>query len=308
MELLHPTHRDAVGESPLWLPDEQALYWVDIEGRALNRLRWGAHTVSRWALPERIGCIARHAQGGLVAALERRLVHLRCPEAGELVLNELVLSELASLQHPRPDMRFNDGRCDRQGRFWAGTMVLDMHLGVPAGSLYRCDAAGLSAPLLGGFIVPNGLAFSPSGQLAYFSDSHPSVQRIWRAPLRDDGSLGERELFVDMAPLPGRPDGAAVDAEGGYWICGNDGGVVHRFTPKGQLERSLRVPVSKPSMCCFAGPLLDHLVITSIRPAQPLGDDAHLGGAVFITRPGVVGLPETPFRPLTSSTPSPFNA
>jgi sugar lactone lactonase YvrE len=102
---------------------------------------------------------------------------------------------------------------------------------------------------------------------------------------------------VDMRPLPGRPDGAALDSEGGYWICANDAGLVHRFTPDGRLERSLPVPVSKPSMCSFGGPALDCLFITSIRPAQPQGDDIALGGAVFITRPGFTGLAETPFQP-----------
>jgi sugar lactone lactonase YvrE len=89
-----------------------------------------------------------------------------------------------------------------------------------------------------------------------------------------------------------------VDAEGGYWICSNDAGMVHRFLPDGRLDRSLRVPVTKPSMCSFGGPALDHLFITSIKPAQPVaGFDAALDGAVFVTQPGVRGLPETPFQP-----------
>jgi sugar lactone lactonase YvrE len=112
--------------------------------------------------------------------------------------------------------------------------------------------------------------------------------------------VGERRLFADMTDLPGRPDGAAVDAEGGYWICANDAGMVHRFTPDGRLDRSIRVPASKPSMCSFGGPNLDQLFITSIRPGQPVGDDVAHGGAVFVTRPGVCGLPETPFSSTTS--------
>ncbi|MDP9125808.1 MAG: SMP-30/gluconolactonase/LRE family protein, partial [Pseudomonadota bacterium] len=96
---------------------------------------------------------------------------------------------------------------------------------------------------------------------------------------------------------PGRPDGAAIDVDGGYWICANDGGRVVRFTPDGRIDRELVVPVSKPSMCSFGGDALDTLFVTSIQPAQPQGDDIELAGEVFALRPGTQGLAETPFRP-----------
>jgi sugar lactone lactonase YvrE len=292
VDLLLSAHRDAVGESPLWSPAEVALYWVDIEGRALNRWRAADQQHQRWATDERLACIALHADGGLLAGMDSGLFHLR-PAAGGALAAERVVP----VEHPAPGMRLNDGRCDRQGRFWAGSMVRDMALASPAGRLYRFDAQGLSAPQQDGLITANGLGFSPDGRTLYLSDSHPAVQQIWAFDLHEDGQLGPRRPFVDMRPLPGRPDGAAVDAEGGYWICGNDAGLVHRFTPDGHLDRSLQVPVSKPSMCSFGGPGLDLLFITSIRPAVPQGDDIALGGAVFVTRPGVCGLPETPFQP-----------
>lgn len=297
MELLLDTHRDSVGESPLWHPAEGALYWVDIEGHALNR--WSESTGhQRWAVGECIGCIALHVQGGLVAALEQEIVHLHPHADGSL--GRLPLAEVA---HAAPGMRFNDGRTDRQGRFWAGTMVRNMGQNHTAGAFYRLDEAGLSAPLVSGLYVPNGLAFSPGGRTVYFSDSHPLSQQIWRAPLHEDGTLGAHEPFVDMRPLPGRPDGAAVDAEGCYWICANDAGLIHRFTPEGWLDRSITVPVAKPSMCCFGGARLDLLFITTIRPAQPPAEEAALAGAVFVTRPGVCGLAETPFAPSGSALP-----
>ncbi|EBB4596132.1 SMP-30/gluconolactonase/LRE family protein, partial [Salmonella enterica] len=96
-----------------------------------------------------------------------------------------------------------------------------------------------------------------------------------------------RRVFIDMNAYPGRPDGAAVDADGCYWICGNDAGFVHRFTPDGRLDRSIAIPTSKPAMCAFGGPGLDTLFVTSIR----IGDDP-LSGATFAVRPGVTGLPE----------------
>ena len=291
VDLLLPDHRDQVGESPAWSPAEQALYWVDIEGRRVHRWTHADQRVQSWETAERPACIALHAAGGLLAGMETGVFHLQFRADGSLSA-----TRLADVDHPQPGMRFNDGRCDRQGRFWAGTMVRDMWLAQPAGSLYCMDASrGLSAPLVQGLVTQNGLGFSPDGKTMYLSDSHPSVQQIWQLPLRDDGSLGERAPFVDMRDVPGRPDGGAVDADGCYWICGNDAGVVHRFTPQGRLDRSIRVPTSKPSMCSFGGPDLDVLFITSIRPGQPQGDDVALGGAIFATRPGVSGLAEAAY-------------
>lgn len=279
---------DQVGESPLWSVAEQALYWVDIEGRQVRRFDWAARRVDSWACAERVACIALHARGGLLAAMESGVFHLRLGEAGTLQ-SDLV----AAITHPRDGMRFNDGRCDRQGRFWASTMVRDMSLASPFGALFRLDGSGLSAPVVSGLITGNGLAFSPRGEVMYLSDSHPSVRRIWAFDLDADGTPTNRREFVDMNRHPGRPDGAAVDADGGYWICANDAGLVHRFAPDGRLDRSLRVPVPKPAMCAFGGPQLRHLFITSIRLPAAAGDAPD--GSVFVTEPGVTGLPEAAF-------------
>jgi len=285
--------RNQVGESPLWSVAEQALYWVDIEARRVHRLDWADRREQSWPLAERIGCIALHADGGLLAAMETGLFHLHPARDGGMPSR---LLHAASF--PREGMRFNDGRCDRAGRFWVTSMVRDMGLAAADGALFRCDARGLSAPVVNGLVTGNGLGFSADGGTMYLSDSHPSVQRVWAFDLDAAGAPSKRRDFIDMNAHPGRPDGAAVDAEGAYWICGNDAGVVHRFLPNGVLDRSLAVPVSKPSMCAFGGPQLDHLFITSITPARPAdGFDAALDGAVFVTRPGVRGIAETPFNP-----------
>ena len=282
--------RNRVGESPVWSVAEQALYWVDIEGRALHRFDWATRQARHWALPERVGCIALHAEGGLIAGMETGVFRLQ-PGAGDDIGVEL----LQAVQFAQPGMRFNDGRCDRAGRFWLSSMVMDMSLAQPAGVLYRYDARGL-VPMLDGLITGNGLGFSPDGRTLYLSDSHPKVQRVWAFDLDAEGNLSNRREFIDMNQHPGRPDGAAVDEDGAYWICGNDAGQVHRFGPDGRLERSLRLPLSKPAMCSFGGPELRHLFITSIPPAQPAaGFDAALDGAVLVTQPGPRGLPETPF-------------
>jgi sugar lactone lactonase YvrE len=192
-------------------------------------------------------------------------------------------------------MRFNDGRCDRQGRFWAGTMFMDMSAARPDGRLYRYSAEdGLSAPLVSELVTQNGLAFSPDGRTMYLSDSHPSRRRVWAFDYDvDAGVPHNRRLFVDMSGYAGRPDGATVDSDGCYWTAGNDGGCLMRFTPAGVLDRQIELPFAKPSMCCFGGAGLDTLLVTSINPGQSAENT--LAGAVLLVRPGVTGVPEASF-------------
>ncbi len=284
--------RNAVGESPVWVAQENALYWVDIPNGGLQR--WSADTghVHAWKAPEMLACIARHSRGGWVAGMESGFFHLHPHSDGSLD-SEL----LAQVEHSRGDMRLNDGRCDRQGRFWAGSMVLNMGLNAPEGRLYRYGAGqcGLIEAHLDGFIVPNGLGFSPDGKTMYLSDSHPNVQRIWAFDYDTaSGTPSNRRVFVDMNHYSGRPDGAAVDADGCYWTCGNDAGLVHRFTPDGRLDYSLPVPVKKPTMCAFGGSRMDTLFVASIRPGDD-HDPQSLAGGLFALNAGVKGLPEPVF-------------
>ncbi|MHC8314116.1 SMP-30/gluconolactonase/LRE family protein [Pseudomonas sp. LB3P31] len=285
--------RNAVGESPVWVARENALYWVDIPSGGLQRWSADSGHVHAWKTPQMLACIARQADGSWVAGMEDGFYQLRPHSDGSLD-SEL----LAHVEHARADMRLNDGRCDRQGRFWAGSMVLNMGANAANGSLYRYSA-GQTGPIearLGGFIVPNGLGFSPDGRTLYLSDSHPLVQQIWAFDYDiDSGTPSNRRLFVDMNQYEGRPDGAAVDAEGCYWICANDAGLIHRFTPDGRLDRSLAVPVKKPTMCAFGGSRLDTLFVTSIRRGDD-HDPQSLAGGVFAFTPGVQGLPEPQFN------------
>lgn len=283
--------RNATGESPVWQPQENALYWVDIPAGRLHRWQLDGQTRS-WQAEEMLACIARSPQGHWLGAQESGIFQLT-PQAD----GRLRATKCASVEHARANMRFNDGRCDRQGRFWAGTM----HPGMGAdtvGALYRYDpqAGGSIQPLhahLEDLTVPNGMAFSPDGKTMYLSDSHPGVQLIWAFDYDiDSGTPHNRRVFVDMNQHPGRPDGAAVDAEGCYWICAIDAGQVLRFTPEGKLDRALHLPVKKPTMCAFGGPQLDTLFVTSIRPQGIDLTDQPLAGGVFALNPGVKGLPE----------------
>jgi len=283
--------RNAVGESPVWQAAEQALYWVDIPAGRLHRWDSRSGEARSWDAEQPLACIARAADGSWIGGMADGLYRIDPTPSGTLRCDRL-----AAAAHDRPAMRFNDGRCDRQGRFWAGSMALDMAAALPVGALYRFDEAGLSKPL-DGFIVPNGLAFSPDGRTLYLSDSHPEVQAIWAFDYDvDSGTPHNRRLWVDMKQHPGRPDGAAVDVDGCYWTCANDSGLIHRFTPDGRLDRSLAVPVHKPTMCAFGGSDLRTLYVTSIRPGPEALHDQPLAGAVFALDAGVSGLAEPSFR------------
>jgi len=281
--------RCAVGESPVWHAVENAWYWVDIPARRIWRLDHATGATRHWTADEMVACIAPRAEGGLIAGMETGLFAVDLQDDGTVHAERLAAPpELA------PGMRFNDGRTDRQGRFWSGTMWMNMADALPVGRLYRYDAHGLSAPLVTGLVTQNGLAWSPDGTTMYLSDSHPTRRRVWAFDYDVDAGVPHgRRLFVDMADYTGRPDGATMDADGCYWVAGNDGGSLLRFTPAGTLDRELALPVAKPSMPCFGGPDLDTLLVTSI--VQPGFEDDALAGAVLLVRPGARGVPEVPF-------------
>jgi sugar lactone lactonase YvrE len=284
---------DQVGESPVWRAREEALYWVDIPAKRIHR--WNAVGGQRrsWKTPEPVACIAFSESGRLVAGMETGVFSVQLLDDGRVAAERLAAPRFAM-----PGMRFNDGRCDRQGRFWAGTMHTNMPAARAVGELYRYSSAtGLMGPVERELLTQNGLAFSPAGDRMYLSDSHPRARVIWAYDYHVDvGMPRNRRVFVDMNQHEGRPDGAAVDVDGCYWTCANDAGKVLRFTPEGRLDLAVELPVKKPSMCAFGGPDLDTLYVTSIRPqAHADLEGQPLAGAVFAVRTGSQGLPETEF-------------
>ena len=275
------------GESPVWVPEEQALYWTDIPGKTLNRFdpMSGANRV--WPMPEEVGSFALREAGGLIAALRSgfalidleggRVEHLIDPEAH------------------RPENRFNDGRCDRQGRFWAGTM--NEPRDARSGALYRLDPDHRCERMADDVMVANGLAFSPDDRVMYWSDSRALT--IWAFDFdAASGAIANRRIFARLEPHQGGPDGAAVDAEGGYWIACYRGARVMRFRPDGTLERKIRLPVSRITMCAFGGPDLRTLYITSARGGMSASELARepLAGGIFALEVDVAGLPEPRFK------------
>jgi len=277
-----------VGESPTWHAGEGAWYWVDIPARRIWRLDYASGATRFWEALEMVACLSPAARGGFIAGMETGIFHLLLQDDGSVSAERLAAPPAPELGQ---GMRFNDGRCDRQGRFWAGTMFMDMAAERAVGQLYRYTAAeGLSAPYVSGMLTQNGTAFSPRGDVMYLSDSHPKRRMVWAFDYDTaTGTPHNKRIFLDLGTQKGRPDGAAVDADGCYWTCANDGGLLQRYTPAGVLDREIELPFAKPSMCSFGGPDLSTLLVTSIDPGNVAGD---WPGSVLLLRPGVQGLAE----------------
>lgn len=281
--------RAALGECPVWSPEEQALYWIDTLGRSLNRFDPVSGANHSWEMPADIGCCALREKGGLMVGL-RGGFHLFDPGTGDLTPFHMIDSA-------RPEIRLNDGRCDRAGRFWAGTVRTPPEPGNACAALYRLDSNGSCERMVDGLMISNGLAFSPDDRTLYLSDSHPSVQTIWAFDFDlEVGAITNRRVFATTHDLSGRPDGAAVDSEGFYWSANVDGGKLVRFAPNGRLDRIIPMPVSKPSMCSFGGPDLNVLFVTSIRPDKVSRREEPMAGGIFAFDARVKGLLEPKFR------------
>lgn len=288
MQIVHP-HRSVVGESPLWCDRTQCLWWVDIRGPSIQRLTIGSGAFRRWRLDEPVGCIALTEGAHLVVGLKSGFA-LFDPADG-------TVAPLAAPEAARPGNRLNDGAVSRGGRFFAASVAGPPDR--PFGALHRLDLHGgqrAVATLVTGLHVGNGLAFSPDDRTCYLSDSWVDVATIWRFDHDPaTGRLSDRRMFCRLPPDMGRPDGGAVDAEGGYWSAAVEGGQLIRFTPDGTIDRCIPLPVRRPSKAAFGGDDLRTLYVTSIYD----GDDGW-SGRVLAFDAGIRGLPE-PRVPLSQS-------
>ncbi len=260
--------RDLLGESPLWDAREQALYWVDTRRRRVQR--WSerdpeGQALSHWPTPSDVGSIALAQPGALVLALEDGFASLNLA-SGEV-------RPLAGVRHPKPAMRLNDGRTDREGRFLAGSMVL--HRRDAEGALYRLELDGRVSRLVEGVAVSNGTCFSPDGRTLYYADSLSGLVRAWDYAL--DGTLSGERILVDTRSEGSGPDGATVDHEGNVWIALVMAARVACYAPSGRLLRIVEVPVPYPTCPCFGGAALDTLYVTSIRDTGNILRSDHAG-------------------------------
>jgi len=285
--------RAMLAECPLWSVPEQRLYWVDISGCAIHRFDPATGTDERWDMPSEPGCIAFARAGGLVAAL-RDGFHRFEPATG-------ALRRIADAPYDTSRMRFNDGRCDGAGRFWAGAMFEART--AEAASMYCLEHGAVReawGPAHGlGVRVSNGLAFGLDGRSLFQSDTPNHV--IYRFDFDiASGEAGNRRVFArapDNRASPdygGRPDGAAVDSEGGYWSAQYEGARVLRYGPGGEVLAVVRVPARRCTMVAFGGADLRTLFITTAREGATeaeLATHPHAGG-IFACDVAVAGLPE----------------
>jgi len=274
-----------LGEGPVWVEREAALYWVDITGRRIFRLSVEGGAVTTWEPPFRIGSLVPRAAGGFVGGTEQGLAWLD-PAAGRY-------EPIADPEPDRPGNRFNDGKTDRRGRFWAGTM--DAREAEASGALYRLDPDLALARIDDGYRVTNGPAFSRDGGLMYHSDS--ALRTIYAFDIGEGGAASNKRVFARFGEGEGYPDGMTVDAEDCLWVAFWDGWCLRRFSPAGECLAELAMPVQRPTSCAFGGPDLDRLFITSARRglgAEALANQPQAGG-LFLLAPGVKGIAETPF-------------
>lgn len=284
--------RALLGEGIVWDDETSSLWWTDIEGRRLwNATLSGA--MRSFATPERLTAFAFTSMTGrLLAAFESGLA-LYEPESGRHVF-------LARPEAGRTGRRFNDGRADRFGRFWVGTMVEDAaRAGARSARLYCLDRDGELRVELTGITIANGIAFSPDGSRLYFADS--PTRRISSYPLEGEDRRPGRPGDFAMTPEAVFPDGAAVDAEGCYWSARWGGGEVVRHAPDGRIIGRIAIGLPQPSCVCFAGPELDLLCVTTARVGlSPERLAAERGpafsGDVLIYRLDVAGLPENRYE------------
>lgn len=278
--------RDILGESIIWDSHGQALWWVDGIGKFVHRLDPASGQKRSWETTEEIGSVNLRAKGGVLLGMRSGLYFLD-PASGQQ-------TEIARPDAERPGNRFNDGKVDRHGRFWSGTVEAAAY--TPRGRLFRMDADLSVKKIMDGITCINGISFSPDNRLMYLTDSFSCRIDVFDYDAVD-GAIYNRRHFADVPLGRGICDGSTVDADGCFWSANMDGWCVTRYDPRGRIDMVVNLPVRRVSSLCFGGPDLDTLYITTAR--RRMGDQElaqqPLAGNVLAVRPGVKGLPEPEF-------------
>jgi sugar lactone lactonase YvrE len=295
------------GEGPLWHMADRRLDWVDVGAGVLHRFDPASGRDDMVPVGSPLGAFAARASGGFVLAVERGFAFLDGKGNVELV---------AGVEHtPGSPARMNDGKCDGQGRFWAGSMAYDCSPG--HGALYRLDPDRRVTKVLDGVTISNGIDWSDDGRTLFYIDTlaggsfwdviagavTPGVDAFDVAP--QTGRLSGRRRLFDIAvetPEPPQmtlPDGMTADADGHLWIAVAGSGEVRRYSPSGEIEAVVELPVACPTSVAFGGDDLSDLYITTMTPhgapgadprqPQPMWPPRPLEGALFRCRPGVTG-------------------
>lgn len=287
IECVLPWNAD-VGESPVWHPGEQRLYWIDIQGKQIHRFNPVTCNNESFALPEIVTCIQLRAQKGVILTLKKNFAFFD-PDTQNL-------EKLAAVEQDLPKNRFNDGKCDPQGRFWAGTMDAK-NWKDPSGNLFRMTADRSVSKMQSQVICSNGSGWSPDGRTMYYTESFRyAVFAFDFDP--STGEISNRRIFAEIDPNSGGfPDGMTVDAEGFVWSNQVGLGKILRYDPRGKVERIVQLPVPRATDCTFGGKDLKTLYVTSARETMTPEQlrQAPLSGSLFAIETGIRGLPSTPF-------------
>ena len=279
--------RAQLGEGTFWDSGAQVLWWVDIWQRLIHRYDPATGRDETFAAPQDLGCLAVREGGGLVLTMADGFFFFD-PVTG-------AFDKIVDPESHIPENRFNDGKTDRQGRFWSGTMH-DKNAG-RTGALYRLDPDLSCHKVVDGVVCSNALAWSPDSRTMYYADSLEYA--VWAFDFDSlTGTVENRRVFIDTRPTGGLPDGATVDADGCYWVTLPVTGKVSRYDPAGKLMQTIVLPTDLPTCAGFGGPDLDILYVTSAvlrRDENTLAGQSHPGG-LFALDVGVKGLPEAHFR------------
>ena len=279
--------RASLGECPLWSVDEGVLYWVDINAPSLNRFDPASGRNVAMPMPENIGSYALRAEGGFVVALRNGI--WLADRHGNLE------RKVATAPYDATHYRFNDGRCDPQGRFVVGSM--NEKRDADSAALYRLDADFSLAQLFGNITISNGLAWSPDGRTMYHADTPARIVRAYDYD-PESGTPASGRTFAQWSGETERPDGGATDSAGNYWIAFYRGGKILQLAPDGKPIAEYAVPAMCPTMCAFGGPDLRTLYVTSARQGRDDEELARLpqSGSIFAMRVDVPGMPEARFN------------
>jgi len=286
----------ALGESPVWCPEEVILYWVDIDGKTIHRHDPATGTHGTRSINGRPGSIAlTSTPGRLLIASEHRLL--------ELDWDTGAVTPFVDLEAASTGNRLNDGCCDSSGRFVVGSMCADTNAGRTTGTLHRIHHSGEVETLRTHIGVTNGLAFDVTRNRMYFADT-PTERVLVFDYEPSTGALSNQRLFFDYHKYPGKPDGACVDADGCYWSASVYGWALLRITPDGDVDCRIELPIQKPSMPCFGGANLDTLFVTTIGaggtiPSETGRDGFEPGATLAIEGLGVKGIVEPRFAGAT---------
>jgi sugar lactone lactonase YvrE len=280
-----------LSEGPRWHAERGELLWVDILGRTLHRGRPGLdgslESVDTITLDRHVGAVAPAAGGGYVLAAGPGFLYV--DDAG-------AVHELAQPAAGRSDVRMNDGACDAQGRFWAGTMAYDESPG--AGTLYRLELDGSCTTVLSGLTISNGIGWSPDGATMFLADSGTSRVDAFDFDA-SSGDISRRRTIVAIQEPGVAPDGLTVDEDGGIWVALWGGGAVRRYRPDGTLLTVVPLPVDRPTSCVFGGPDRSTLFVTTARHGlddEALSRQPHAGRVFRIEGLGVRGAPCALYR------------